>query len=172
MKISDKVLKLANAQINLEEYSSRAYLMLATWCGSNDYRAAQAYYMSRSMEELTHRNKIIEFLLDCGYDPVFMPIQNDSSAKPKELEDTVTIALGHEQAVSKAILDIMQAADEDSEDCNSESFFMWFVNEQREEEATYIDILSFIDKIGLNSDAPNWAKGMMRIELEERIAGA
>lgn len=171
MDIAQSVLPLLGKQINLEEFSSRAYLNLATWCHANGWKLAGDYYKSRSTEELTHRDKIIKFLVDCGYSPVVANVDTPKD-KPTSLEDTVAMALAHEQYVTKSIRALYKAADE-AEDCNTENFLQWFISEQREEESTYIDLLDYCDRIGLGANgSPDYAKKLARIELEERIAGA
>ena len=167
MIISPKVLPLVQKQVSIEEFSSRVYLDMANWCGFYGYKESESYYRGRAAEELTHRDKIFQFLLDCNYQVALIDIPKPDYSI-KELEDTIKNALTHEQKVSKAILDIMKAAEE-AEDFNAEQFFLWFVNEQREEESTYIDLIDWATKLGLYSSAPDWAKGIMRAQLDEYI---
>ena len=169
MNISPECLKLVQRQVGIEEFSSRVYLALANWCGFNGYKDAQGYYMSRAAEELTHRDKIFTFLLDCNYEVSMGPIPAPEYPVTC-LEDTITNALTHEKKVSASILEIMAMADE-KEDENVEQFFLWFVGEQREEEATYIDLVDYATQLGLfDESTPDWFKGSLRAELEERIA--
>lgn len=169
MKINPKVLALVERQIGIEEFSSRVYLDMANWCGLKGYSGAQSYYNNRASEELKHRDKIINFLLDCNY-----PVKLKSIPEPDNtivaLEDTINSGLAHEQKVSAAIMEIMKAAEE-VEDFNSEDFFIWFVNEQREEEATFIDLIDWSTQLGLFSTAPDYIKGMMRASLDEKLGG-
>ena len=167
MKINSKLIPLVERQLNIEEYSSRVYYDMANWCSFAGWKKAAEFYKERSEEELTHRDKIAQFLLDCSYPVNLKPIPV-AEHKFSSLEDTITNGLTHEQKVSKAVLEVMSMAEE-SGDENTEAFFHWFVNEQREEEAIYTDLISYANKIGLFSDAPEWSKGMMRAQLEKRM---
>ena len=171
MKLGQIVLDAVQAQITLEELSSRVYIDMANWCGFAGYSGAQAFFNKRASEELTHRDKIIAFLLDCNYMPKLTPVPAPGYAI-NSLEDCVKNGLAHEQKVSAAILEIMRKADMEPEDHNAEAFFQWFVNEQREEESIYIDLMGWCTKVGLFSDAPDWAKGMMRAQLDEKLGDA
>lgn len=167
MKTNPKVVPLVERQLNIEEYSSRVYYDMANWCSYAGWKKAAEFYRKRSEEELVHRDKITQFLLDCSYPVKLKPIPVPDY-KLSFLEDTLTNGLAHEQQVSKSVLEIMSVA-EDTEDENTEAFFHWFVNEQREEEATYSELLSYANQVGVFSDAPEWSKGLMRVQIEERM---
>ena len=168
MKIRPDVLTLVQQQVGLEEYSVRVYMEIANWCGFNGFSGAQKFFNERAQEESTHRDKIIDFLLGCNYLPELAPIPSPAYAL-NVLEDCINTGLIHEQKISASIKKIMETADSDPEDHVTCAFFQWFINEQREEEAIYLDLQAWCNQIGLFSDAPDWAKGMMRVELDEKL---
>lgn len=169
MKVSQKVLPLIQKQIMHETTNSMKYIHLANWCAYNGYNATAELMKKQASDELGHRDKFIGLLLDSGYMPEAVATEK-FTMEVGVLEDVVKWGLKTEQKTTAEIVAISLAADADM-DCNVKEFMMWFIAEQREEEALFIDLMDFITNIGLmDKDTPEWAKKQMRNELEKRIA--
>lgn len=168
MKIDQNILPLVTRQVNTEEYSSRVYLHLSNWCGYNGYKKAQAYFHKKAQEEDTHRDKLFNFLLDSDY-PVMLNDVKRPDMTPSSLEDCVMLALKHEESVTASAVETLNAAD-NVKDRNTYTMFLWFTNEQREEEAVWIDVRDYATRLGLfDTTVPEYMKGMLRAQLEEVI---
>ena len=168
MKVSQKVMPLIQKQIMNETTNSMKYIHLANWCAYNGYNNMAELMRNQASDELDHRDKFIELLLDSGYMPEAFATEK-FAFDIKVLEDVVKIGLKTEQKTTSEIVAIATAASEDM-DCNVKEFTMWFIAEQREEEALFIDMMDFCTNIGLfDKDTPEWAKKQMRNELEKRV---
>ena len=168
MKVSQKVMPLIQKQIMHETTNSMKYIHLANWCAYNGYNATAQLMRNQAGDELVHRDKFIGLLLDSGYMPEAVATEK-FTFEIGALEDVVKIGLKTEQKTTAEIVAIALAADADM-DCNVKEFMMWFIAEQREEEALFIDMMDFCTNIGLfDKDTPEWAKKQMRNELEKRV---
>lgn len=169
MRISTKTLPLLQKQIMNETTNSLKYTHLANWCSYNGYNNVAKLMRNQAEDELGHRDRFITLLLDSGYMPeAFATEKFDFTINT--LEDVVKLGLKTEQKTTAEIVAIAEAASDDM-DCNVKEFSMWFINEQREEEALFIDMMDFCTNIGLfDKDTPEWAKKQMRNELEKRVA--
>jgi ferritin len=167
MKINTNTLALLQKQIMNENSNSIIYEHLASWCSYNGYASMAKLFKSQAEGELGHRDKIVTMLLDSGYMP-----EPYTTEMPKftlsVLEDCIKAALKTEQKTTAEITAIAMAA-MDSQDCNTKQFIMWFIEEQREEEAMFIDMMDFCTNIGLfDKETPEWFKKSLRNELEKR----
>ena len=64
--ITEKVEKALIGQIEKEEYSSRLYLAMASWCQRNGYQGAADFLYQHSDEERFHMLKMVHYLNDRG----------------------------------------------------------------------------------------------------------
>jgi ferritin len=170
MKINDKTLALVQKQIMNEMFNANTYLHMANWCGYNGYKVMEKMFRKQYEGELDHKDRFISLLLESGYMPEIMAIE-----APKVsigvLEDCVRNALKLEQKTSMEICAISDAAEEGKKDHNVYQAIQWFINEQREEEDMFIDMMDFCTNIGLlDKNTPEWLKGSLRNELEKRTA--
>lgn len=169
MKIAANVLGLLQKQIANERTNSAIYMHLTNWCAFNGYNAMAEFFRGQAQGELDHSNRFMKVLLDSGYMPEPYGVEAPRFSI-KALEDCVRAALKTEQKTTAEIYAIMKAAKE-AGDYNIEQFNQWFVDEQREEESLYIDMMDFCTSIGLlDDDTPEWAKKGLRNELEKRTA--
>lgn len=168
MKIDSNVYELIKKQINIEFTNHASYVELSNWCSYNGYNCAAKMFTSQACDELVHRDKFLKFLLDVGLE-VPMIDTNSHSTKITTLEQTFKKALILEQQTTKELLVIKDAA-EKSKDYVSSALLDWYLSEQVEEEALFIDLMDACKNIGLlDSDTPEWAKKQMRQMIENRI---
>lgn len=162
--LSAPILKLLNAQINLEFYSSNIYLQMGAWADNEGLEGCAAFLTKHADEEMGHMRRIWNYVLEAGHMPVLgsIPEAPTDIASVKVLfEDIYT----HEQRVTQKINELAQAAFEEK-DMITFNFLQWFVAEQHEEEALARNILDRIKVIGLEG------KGLYFIDQEVGRIGA
>ena len=171
MRINNKTLALVQKQITNEMFNANTYLHMANWCGYNGYKAMESMFRSQYEGELGHRDRFINLLLESGYMPEITTIDSPK-VNILVLEDCVRSALKLEQKTTMEICAISDAAEEGSKkDHNVYQAIQWFIEEQREEEDMFIDMMDFCTNIGLfDKETPEWAKKGLRNELEKRTA--
>jgi len=142
-----KIEQLLNAQVEMEGNASQGYLAMACWCADNNLEGSAAFFFKQAEEEREHMLKFVEYI-----DEVGGKVNIGAVAKPennfKSIKDAVEKAYKQEQAVTKAIHKIVEAAT-DAKDYATNSFLQWFIDEQVEEENLFRSILDKIELIGL-----------------------
>lgn len=134
-RISDKVEKLLNLQIQKELTNALLYEAISNWANYTGLVGVSKLYKKHYEEELGHKRKFVEYLLDRDAMPIipsktFDEIPNDF----KDLEDVITLTLKREIDTTESIKKIKYAATEDN-DCNTTDFLISMIVEQTEEEA-------------------------------------
>jgi ferritin len=138
-RLSSVLEKDLNSHIEAEAYSSQIYLAMSMWCKDNGYFGAAKLFKKYSDEELTHMNKIYEFLLDrdcCPITPAISKPQNEYL----DILDVIETSYKHEISVSDSYYITADLALK--EGCHAGYVFtQWFVKEQIEEEAKFADLI-------------------------------
>lgn len=145
--ISKKVEKAINDQIKKEEYSSRLYLSMASWCQKNGYQGAASFLYKQSDEERMHELKLVHYLNDRSGYSVLMQIEQppfEFETLRKLFEDV----LKHEEFITASINELYFTATTEK-DYTTGNFLQWYINEQLEEENQANSIL---DKMKLAGD--------------------
>ncbi len=156
--ISKNIESAINEQIKKEEYSSRLYLSMASWCEKNGYPGVATFLYGHSDEERGHQMKFVHFLNDRqGY-----AVLKDVEAPPSEFESIQGMfkeILKHEQFITASINDIYDLCMTEK-DYTTANFLQWFITEQIEEESL---VNSVLDKLNL---AGAEKAGMFHIDKE------
>jgi ferritin len=150
--ISKKVEKAINEQIKKEEYSSRLYLAMASWCHSNGYPGAAAFLYTHADEERIHQLKFVHYLNDRGGYSVLQEIEQPPF-KFTTLHKIFEDILKHEQYITASINELYFLCTTEK-DFTTANFLQWFITEQLEEENLVRGILDTMalagnDKSGL-----------------------
>ena len=156
--ISKKVEKAINEQIKKEEYSSRLYLAMASWCQKEGYPGAAAFLYKHSDEERMHQLKFVHFLNDRGGYSVLQDIEQP----PFKYENLLKLfqeVLKHEQFITASINDIYHICMTEK-DYTTANFLQWFITEQIEEENL---VNSILDQMAL---AGSDKSGLFHIDKE------
>jgi len=156
--LSPKMLKLLNAQINLEFYSSNVYLQMSAWAENEGLTGCAAFLSKHAAEEMGHMRRIWNYVLEAGYMPVLGALK-EAPSKIKDVKALFEDVYKHEQHVTAKINELAQVAFEEK-DMITFNFLQWFVAEQHEEEALARAILDRIKVIGLDG------KGLYFIDQE------
>lgn len=147
-----------NEQIKREEFSSRLYLAMASWCEANGYPGAAAFLYKQSDEERMHQLKIVHYINDRGGYATLMPLPAPEVGY-HNLKEVFEQVMEHERYITSSINDIYEVT-LNEKDYTTGNFLQWYINEQIEEESTMSKIL---DKIQLVGDDK---AGMFHIDKE------
>lgn len=149
--VSEKIAKLINEQITKEQYAANYYLAMSAWFSAQDLDGIANYFRIQSKEELTHADKMYDYLVDVGHQAIIGTVEQPS----QDFKDAIDIfekALEHEKLVTKSIFNIVKQANEEL-DFATVSFLQWFINEQVEEEASASQFLAKIKMVHDNTSA-------------------
>ncbi|MGD0258610.1 MAG: ferritin [Verrucomicrobiota bacterium] len=151
MKLSSKLEKVLNDQINLEFCSAYAYLGMAAYFERTAFTGFGKWMEVQSKEELGHANRFFKYIVErCG--KVTLQAIAEPKCDYKSPLDAFKASLGHEQRVSAAICAIYELAAAEK-DYATLSFLKWFLDEQVEEERNVGDILAKLELVGDNRSA-------------------
>jgi ferritin len=146
MKISSKLEKALNDQINLELCSAYAYLGMAAYFERTPFTGFGKWMEVQSKEELGHAGRFFKYIVERG-GKVTLGAITEPKCDYKSALDVFKASLGHEQRVSAAICAIYELATAEK-DYATLSFLKWFLDEQVEEERNVGDILAKLELVG------------------------
>lgn len=144
--VSGKLEKALNKQLNMELFSAYLYAAMAAYFEHKNLNGFANWMKIQFQEEMMHATKFYEYIHDVGG-----RVELDAIAKPPgDYKSPLAVfedALGHEQAVTKAIYKLMDLALEESHHATT-AFLQWFVTEQVEEEKVADDIVKRLQLVG------------------------
>lgn len=140
-----ELVELVTDQINFELESAYLYLSMATWFVENGYPGSAKWMEKQAKEETGHAMKMTHFLQEVNVRVLLRPIAAGATEFPGFL-DVFKLSLEHEKKVSARIAKIYEAAVE-AKDHALASLYLFFVNEQVEEEAQLVDIITRLEKV-------------------------
>lgn len=149
MKLSTKVEKALNDQINLEFNSAYAYLGMAAYFSGTPFTGFARWMHLQSKEEMEHARKFFDYVVDRGGKVILQGISEPASSYKAPIE-AFRASLRHEQKVSAAIEEIYELALSEK-DYATLSFLKWFLDEQVEEEKNVSDMLARLELVGDNT---------------------
>ncbi len=144
--ISQTLQKAINHQINRELFSEYYYLSMASYFNSVGLSGFENFFLVQVEEERFHAMKMYRFLNERGGRVYLQEIEAPKTEFKSPLE-IFTLALEHEQLVSKLINNLMDLAIKEN-DHAAVNHLNWFVDEQVEEEASMETILNKLKLIG------------------------
>jgi ferritin len=158
MKLSSKLEKVLNDQINLEFCSAYAYLGMAAYFERTAFTGFGKWMELQSREELGHANRFFRYIVERGGKVTLQAIPEPKCDYKSPL-DVFKASLGHEQKVSASICAIYELAVAEK-DFATLSFLKWFLDEQVEEEKNVGEILAQLELVGDNRS------GLYQIDLQ------
>ena len=158
MKLSSKLEKVLNDQINLELSSAYAYLGMATYFERTPFTGFAKWMELQSKEELGHADRFFKYIVERG-GKVTLQASPEPKCEYKSPLDAFKASLGHEQKVSASICAIYELA-AGEKDFATQSFLKWFLDEQVEEERNVGDMLAKLELVGDN------ASGLYQIDRQ------
>ena len=150
MKLSNKLEKVLNDQINLELCSAYAYLGMAAYFDCTPFSGFAKWMQVQSSEEVGHANRFFKYIVERGGKVTFRAIPEPKGDYKSPLE-AFKASLGHEQKVSASICAIYELATAEK-DYATLSFLKWFLDEQVEEERNVGDMLAKLELVGDNTN--------------------
>lgn len=148
--MNEEVLSLLNEQIWLENTASYFYLNLSKKFSENNYYGISKFFLNQSNEEREHMIKLFEYVLEQESNPI---VPNYNFMDEGELEFNILhlfqMTLSNERKVTNSINKIISKCKEVG-DYTTENFLQWFVNEQREEENKFKEIIDNLKIVGDN----------------------
>ena len=135
-----------NSHMNFELYSANIYLSMSSAANEMGLKGAANWFMVQYQEEMTHFMKFFNYLVEQGIN-ITLTASKAVPNKYKSLLDMFEKTLGHEQAVTKGINNLMEQAVQEK-DHATQIFLQWFVTEQIEEENNDRDIIAKLKLVG------------------------
>ena len=148
MKLSNKLEKVLNDQINLELSSAYAYVGMAAYFERTAFTGFGKWMQLQSKEEIGHANRFFKYIVERDGKVTLQAI-SEPKCDYKSPHDAFKASLGHEQKVSASICAIYELAVAEK-DYATLSFLKWFLDEQVEEERNVGDILAKLEMVGDN----------------------
>lgn len=153
-RLSEKVLTILNVQIQKELESANLYKSMSAFLNNKGYVNASKLFTEYGKEEMSHMDKIIDYLYDRN-----CKVDIPGCVKPistfNDIKDICYKALEHEMLVTSQWESIAKAA-KDENDSTTFHFAEWFLKEQIEEEDKFRDIIYL-----LNLGLPMWKLELM-----------
>ncbi len=99
---TDMIDKL-NEQMNLELYSSLLYQQMSAWCSYHSFEGAAAFLRRHAQEEMTHMQRLFDYLTDTGSLPRINAIASPF-AEYASLDELFRQTYEHEQLITQKIM--------------------------------------------------------------------
>lgn len=144
--IHDDLVAPLNDQITSEALASQIYLQMSMWSEDKGLPGASAFFRSHVAEELDHRNRLVDYLVEAGVSVRLQAIPAPE-ADYDNLVAVVNAAYAHEKKVTKQI-DALAGLALDRKDFNTFNMLQWFIAEQREELVLFRGIVDYMNLAG------------------------
>ncbi|MFA8451410.1 MAG: ferritin [Bacteroidales bacterium] len=144
--IKKAVEQALNEQIKREEFSSRLYLAMASWCEVNGFPGAASFLYAQAEEERMHMMKLVNYVNDRGGHALFFGLEQPEH-NYESLSAIFKMVMKHEQYITASINDLYDVCMTEK-DYTTGNFLQWYINEQIEEESSMSTILDQINLIG------------------------
>lgn len=148
--LKPEMIQKLNEQVTAEMYASNLYLQMSAWCEEQGLAGAAAFFRQHVPEELAHRDKIIDYLIECDA-PVRVGAVEAPPTEYKSLVEVINKAFEHELKVTSMINSLAEMA-LDSKDFNTFNMLQFFIAEQREEEVLFRGILDQVKLIAFKGE--------------------
>lgn len=149
--------------ISSELYASNLYKHIANQLQRLGYFGAQKYFLHESADELTHYQKLVDFINDMG-DVASVPAIEAITDKITSIEDAIGVAYETELYLLKQYKEFYDVAEE--KDCTIGQFLLQYIEIQRISVGEYGDLIARLNRCGSNEAA------ILEFDeyLEEKIA--
>jgi ferritin len=145
-----EVVQQINQQITSEMYAANLYLQMSAWCEKQGLSGAAAFFRKHVPEEISHRDKFVDYLIDCDADVVISQVPAPN-AQYKSLVDVIHSAYEHEQKITKQVHALAELAMA-HKDFNTFNMLQFFISEQREEENLFRSILDQVKLVAFQGE--------------------
>lgn len=149
--ISKEVSKVLNEQVNKEFFSAYLYLSMSAHFSDIGLNGFASWMRVQFQEEQAHAMLIYDFLVSRNEKVILESIERPEHEWQSPLA-VMEAVLKHEEYVTSLINNVVSVA-EASKDRATTSYFMWFIDEQVQEEASAQEIISKLKLIGDDKSA-------------------
>ena len=168
--IHEDLIQPLHDQITSEAYASQVYLQMSMWAEDKGLPGASAFFRSHVAEELDHRNRLVDYLVEADVSVRLQAIP----APAADYESLVAVgdaACAHERRVTGRIGALAGLA-LDRKDFNTFNMLQWFIAEQREEIVLFRGIVDYMNLAGYTGGPGDALVNLDRFLLEQsRAAG-
>jgi ferritin len=137
--ISSELAVKLNQALQKEMYASHLYRHFAIKCQFMGYFGTQSFFLSESEDEMTHFNKLVDFLNDVGYEAI-TPSVPEMTENPTALMDMLKTAFETEKKLLTFYSDIYMAGDP-----IVQQVILDFIEIQRKAVGEYGDLISRLE---------------------------
>jgi len=133
MTLPTEVLQNLNEQLNRELYAQYLYLVMASYFYEKELTGFGHFFLRQSKEEGEHAMRLFRYLMEKGASFQPLPIE----IPPKNYESPLAcfeMAYEYEKKVTLSYYNLLKKA-RDLGEYDVEEFLLWYIREQREEEA-------------------------------------
>jgi ferritin len=149
--LKENILKALNDQMVMEYHAAYIYLGMSAYFDSEGLPGFASWMRIQSQEEVSHGDKIYQYILDKGEVPALADIAAVTSQYESVL-DAFEKGLEHEEKVTASIDNIASITLKDMDHATYQ-FIQWYVEEQVEEEASFGLVVQRLQLIGANKAA-------------------
>ena len=150
MMLKANIVELLNAQVTNETHAAQLYLQMAMWCEDRGMHGASAFFRSHVPEEMTHRDKLVDYMVESGARVMIEAIPAPR-ADYENLVEVLKAAYAHGQKVTTQIHRLAELALEEK-DFSTFNMLQWFIAEQREEIVLFRGVVEHIELTGFTGD--------------------
>jgi len=150
MKISAKMEKAVNRQMNEELFSEYLYLSMSAYFESQNLKGFAHWMRKQADEEREHAMKFYNYLFDRDGAAVLDALKKPQAKWSSPLA-AFEAAYKHEQYITDCINKLHDLAMADNDKATM-ALLKWFIDEQVEEEATAKEIVDKLKMIGKSSN--------------------
>lgn len=149
--INNEVAKVLNEQVNKELYSAYLYLSMSAYFSDIGLLGFANWMRVQAQEEQAHAMLVYDFIVNRSAKVTLDKISAPKTEWQSTLEAMEDV-LKHECFITESINNIISVA-ETNKDRATMSYFQWFVDEQVQEEASAVDLISKLKLIGEDKSA-------------------
>lgn len=143
--LSEKLHNAINEQINAELWSAYLYLAMSLDAESKGYKGVANWFYVQFQEEQAHARIFMNYLSSRDGKVELKPIEAVPTSWNSVL-DMFKETLNHEKKVTSLINNLAAIANEDR-DFASINRFVWFIDEQVEEEESARDMIAAVEAV-------------------------
>lgn len=148
--LSKGTMALFTNAISSELYASNLYKHIANQLQRLGYFGAQAYFLKESADELTHYQKLVDYINDMG-DVAPLPAVPAIPDKIGNLLDALELAYETELSLLEDYKKFYEEVEDKEKDCVTGTFLIEFLQIQRSAVGEYGDLLA---RYNLNPNDP------------------
>lgn len=146
--LSSAMYERLNRQVALEDFSSKLYLSMSSWCAARGFDGAASFLKEHSAEEASHMLKLFDYINETGGQALIGSCDAPTHTFD-DLKDVFSRTMAHENFITRSINELVDAA-LGEKDYSTFNFLQWYVAEQHEEEKLFKHIVDMIGIIGLD----------------------